>query len=786
MLSNKIKLIIVLFVLLVFGSALYSEVKSKYIEDEASNKNVTDTEKSTEYYTYSDVENMVKFLGNTEDRERELVRLIDPLNKSQYVNVKYMYDICELTSVDSGFFCKSLEGRAMDSYVTKEEFDLIYDTIVCSKKINSVKRRSVYVYDIVQGDTDTIFDGSKYYPIAYKINERYIDKIIDVYLRGDTIYKVIGLSDDTYTLNNVLVESVENGSCVFLYEDVEKRLRLSNKDSDEPNGTLTNVHSETDGLHSATDATRGKEFIGSVCISNNGVDSVTPNAFICSDRVLDVSDNKIRISGKGTVSVSDDFRLYDIYDGAFCEKNSNIMLGHTSVDLYADGDGKVVAGVIKDDIVCDNIRVILSNNNYSSYDFTETELTCNEDYMVTFPSGETAEYKAGSAFYVNVDYYNIEDEIVVEPKTSHGVIMVNSLKRECGIPSYSGKMYIYIYQDKLNLVNEVPIERYLYSVVSDVMPQNAPPEAMRAMAICARGYAYTKIMDESYLAFNAHLDDSYVCQQYGNRYVTNKAIDAVKNTYGIVTTYQKSIVIPQSYNTSCGMMSSNGEFEDKESFPFYISAVENEKRDKLDISSETAFKQFIDTKRDDIIEANQPYYRWHVTFNEDKLSDIINDFLVKKQEALLESCCEIDEEGNVISDEFTDIGKVIEIKVAERTVSGVVKKVHIKGSKKTIEVSGVNVIRAMISPEKNDIIKNDDTILNSWNNLPSPYFYIEKSGQEFTVYGGGFGNGAGLSINGACCLANSGYNYKYILRYYFPYTDFMSIYDIQKVLEEEE
>jgi stage II sporulation protein D len=55
--------------------------------------------------------------------------------------------------------------------------------------------------------------------------------------------------------------------------------------------------------------------------------------------------------------------------------------------------------------------------------------------------------------------------------------------------------------------------------------------------------------------------------------------------------------------------------------------------------------------------------------------------------------------------------------------------------------------------------------------LPSAYFYIEyapsESNSHLKIKGAGFGHGCGLSQNGAKNLAEAGYTYDEILRYYY-------------------
>ena len=107
-----------------------------------------------------------------------------------------------------------------------------------------------------------------------------------------------------------------------------------------------------------------------------------------------------------------------------------------------------------------------------------------------------------------------------------------------------------------------------------------------------------------------------------------------------------------------------------------------------------------------------------------------------------------------------------EIEVTERTVSGVVSKLVIHGSEHTISISGQSNIRAILNPVNQEIVRQDGSTVTGWTSLPSPYYYVEKTD----------GHGAGMSIYGAGVLGRQGKSYKYILRHYFSYVDFTSIY----------
>ncbi|MBO5509202.1 MAG: hypothetical protein J5962_01950, partial [Lachnospiraceae bacterium] len=172
----------------------------------------------------------------------------------------------------------------------------------------------------------------------------------------------------------------------------------------------------------------------------------------------------------------------------------------------------------------------------------------------------------------------------------------------------------------------------------------------------------------------------------------------------------------------------------------------------------------------EIIEKDMPYYRWSITYSKSEMTDAINSNLTARIEAAPDSIRLINEAGEAVEfiyDEEAAIGEVESIEVAERGESGVVKKLIITGSEATIEVIGQTNIRNLISPQNVSIVRQDGTEVKGWTSLPSPYYMVEKLGDEYVVRGGGFGHGVGMSQNGARALAEKGYNCKYILKYYF-------------------
>jgi len=63
---------------------------------------------------------------------------------------------------------------------------------------------------------------------------------------------------------------------------------------------------------------------------------------------------------------------------------------------------------------------------------------------------------------------------------------------------------------------------------------------------------------------------------------------------------------------------------------------------------------------------------------------------------------------------------------------------------------------------------NDFRLMLGWKNLKSTLFDLKVDGDRFVFIGHGFGHGVGLSQYGAKAMAEKGYSYKQILKFYFP------------------
>nr|WP_202113204.1 SpoIID/LytB domain-containing protein [Paenibacillus sp. MMS18-CY102] len=100
--------------------------------------------------------------------------------------------------------------------------------------------------------------------------------------------------------------------------------------------------------------------------------------------------------------------------------------------------------------------------------------------------------------------------------------------------TYRGSFEASVYNGKLAIINELPFEQYLYSVVPSEMPSSWPAEALKTQAVAARTYALYQG-----LSFGiAHVNDTELSQMYtGIGSEKASATSAVNDTAGVIALY---------------------------------------------------------------------------------------------------------------------------------------------------------------------------------------------------------------------------------------------------------
>ena len=202
----------------------------------------------------------------------------------------------------------------------------------------------------------------------------------------------------------------------------------------------------------------------------------------------------------------------------------------------------------------ETIRVLIQNSDYQGIYHKEVKLSCDTEWELHYGlDGELTEKHAGGEELLldgNSAWFTECARIVLSPAEDGGKISLLSVNRSQGTPAYRGSMEIRKTGQGFVVINELPVEEYLYGVVPSEMPVSYPMEALKAQAICARTYVYAHLESPGYGEYGAHVDDSTGYQVYNNTAEKEEAIQAVQETKGEVVRLNGELVDTYYYSTS--------------------------------------------------------------------------------------------------------------------------------------------------------------------------------------------------------------------------------------------
>ncbi|MGM9872326.1 MAG: SpoIID/LytB domain-containing protein [Muribaculaceae bacterium] len=356
---------------------------------------------------------------------------------------------------------------------------------------------------------------------------------------------------------------------------------------------------------------------------------------------------------------------------------------------------------------------------------------------------------------------------------------------------FSGSCRIIVEGDKLTIINVLPVEDYLLSVISSEMSAHASLELLKAHAVISRswllaqidkthrikqsGEAYSAmtITDdeiirwydrEDHINFDVCADDH--CQRYQGitRQSTPKVAEAIAATRGQVLTdpTDGGALCDARFSKCCGGVFEKFEYcwEPKE-FNYLVARRDSTApADFPDLRVEGHAARWINTRPEafcntadrSILEQvlnnydqeTTDFYRWDVSYTREELAA-----LVLKRSGI-------------------DFGDIIDLQPLDRGTSGRIWRLRIVGTKRTMIIGKELEIRRTLSP----------------SHLYSSAFTVERHDIDpatgiparISLHGAGWGHGVGLCQIGAAVMGARGYNYNQILEHYFPGADLTSLY----------
>ncbi len=416
------------------------------------------------------------------------------------------------------------------------------------------------------------------------------------------------------------------------------------------------------------------------------------------------------------------------------------------------------------------LRVLIKTEDFRSLFHSKLCFTSDTPYIVSVDKKET-EYAAGKRITFLAKNLKKSNEIWIYPKEK-GRIKLLSLKRKGRNPSYRGKFQVQKREEGLTVVNELSLEQYLYAVLPSEMSTSSPIEALKAQAVCARTYAYNQLKASRYDKYDAMLDDSDACQVYNNFPEDKRSRKAVEETRGIVVQKNGKTVPVYYYSTSWGYTASGREvWNTAKEIPHlqgkaqWIKSGDNPWGE---LSKEEDFEAFLKNSTKKTYDSSSPWYRWQISCEWKSLRKKLSVALIScHQESRNLVLQRAKGQKDFVSVENLAPGEILGISVGRREKSGLVTELVFHGKKADIKVRTQYLVRKALSPACRRVLYGNGKSHTGLSILPSAAFYFEKSGKKFLICGGGFGHGTGMSQWGAKTQAESGFDYKAILKHYF-------------------
>jgi SpoIID/LytB domain protein len=355
--------------------------------------------------------------------------------------------------------------------------------------------------------------------------------------------------------------------------------------------------------------------------------------------------------------------------------------------------------------------------------------------------------------------------------------------------TFLGTLRFVVESDKICAINELPVEKYLESVISSEMSATSSLELLKAHAVISRSwllaqmkkrrdvaesgnnfFSFTKKEDmlirwydrEDHTIFDVCADDH--CQRYQGitKETSPHVAEAIRQTKGQVL-LDGDEICDARFSKCCGGVTEEFQYCWEDTPKNYLTAVRDialgiestlpnltneEEAEKWIRFNPPAFcntqdKRILSQVLNDYDQETVDFYRWKVTLTQEKLQQLIADKLKM------------------------DFGAILDLKAVERGKSGRISKLQIIGTEKTFTIGKELEIRRTLS---------DSHLLSSAFIVDK--YDIDEQGvpQRFELIGAGWGHGVGLCQIGAAVMGEEGYLYDAILLHYYQGAEIKKLY----------
>lgn len=362
--------------------------------------------------------------------------------------------------------------------------------------------------------------------------------------------------------------------------------------------------------------------------------------------------------------------------------------------------------------------------------------------------------------------------------------------------TFLGTLHFVVESDKICAINELPVERYLESVISSEMSATSSLELLKAHAVISRSwllaqmkkrrevaesgnnfFSFVKKDDrlirwydrEDHTIFDVCADDH--CQRYQGitKETSPHVAEAIRQTKGQIL-MDGDDICDARFSKCCGGVTEEFQYCWEDTPKNYLSSVRDIIQGVKSVGSaspaplpslqdeaaaeawirsnppafcNTTDKKILSQVLNDYDQETADFYRWKVTLTQEKLKQLLDEKLKM------------------------NFGDIIDLQAEERGKSGRISKLRIVGTEKTFVIGKELEIRRALS----------DTHLYSSAFVVDRCDIDEKGvPQRFDIIGAGWGHGVGLCQIGAAVMGEEGFDYDAILLHYYQGAEIKKVY----------
>jgi len=507
-----------------------------------------------------------------------------------------------------------------------------------------------------------------------------------------------------------------------------------------------------------------------------------------NDRVMLKSNYYYDLEALGKTALASKTYYYsvDTENNIKISDSKEVIVGKANVKSYKNRKGDLKTFIVFP-VDFTSMRVGLSTTNFTSVFHSEIQIkTVSEAKLYSKRDNLSIDLPKNSTLKISSDGTNL-NLLLDNKKTvfknriyiSGSSLTVLSIKRGSTpfTPTYSGILEFNNLDSGMTVINEVALDDYLKKVVPSEMPLSGGLEALKCQAIAARTYAISDMISNRFAEQGFYVDDSTRSQVYNNYPMQALSSEAVNETKGMIMTYEGKPIDAKYYSTSSGTgedykniwFKSDGSSESR---PYLL--VNNYMRPIKELpKTEAAWLNFYKNNTIKAIDSDYPYFRWRIEYSETGITNMLNKTLKSLKEGnSSKNFVDIYENSKVIV-KLPQLEKLQDIKILKRGEGGIAIEISYIFSNATVNVRGDSYIRSSIkcnkdyTNEETAIIRLKGDPLTNVGSMPSSFFSVEKKDGKFTIYGGGFGHGAGMSQFGAIELSKNGAKYEDILNTFY-------------------